>query len=118
MAIGTFLRAYWDRILALVLVVLGAIALLLGWIGISGTGLTPLQNPFLISGGLGGLALIGVGCTVWVSADLQDEWRRLDAIEERLGAIVSAGIFEPAHETSNGAGKGVKRQGSEAKAEA
>jgi hypothetical protein len=87
MAMKTFLRANWDRVLAVGLVVLGVVALIVGWIGVSGTGLTPEQNPYLISGGLGGIALIAIGCTVWVSSDLQDEWRRLDAIEERLGEL-------------------------------
>ena len=56
----------------------------------SGTGITAEQNPYLISGGLVGIALIGIGCTVWLSADLQDEWRRLDAVEERLAQLTGA----------------------------
>ena len=84
MEMKSFLRANWDRTLAVALVVAGVIALVIGWFGVSGTGLVAEQNPYLISGGLAGIALIGVGCTLWMSADLQDEWRRLDAIEERL----------------------------------
>jgi hypothetical protein len=87
MELKSFLRANWDRTTAGVLVVLGALALLIGWIGVSGTGLAAEQNPYLISGGLLGIALIGVGCTVWLSADLQDEWRRLDALEEKLDGL-------------------------------
>lgn len=78
----SFLRANWDRALAVGLVVLGVIALVIGWIGVSGTGLSAEQEPYLISGGLGGVALIAVGCTLWMSADMQDEWRRLDSLEE------------------------------------
>ena len=55
----------------------------------SGTGLAAQQNPYLISGGLGGLGLIAIGCTIWISADLQDEWRRLDSLEERLHELTS-----------------------------
>jgi hypothetical protein len=84
MEIQTFLRTQWDRVGACVLVVAGCVMLLVGWIGASGTGLAAEQNPYLISGGLGGLAVIAIGCTLWVSADLSDEWRRLDALEERL----------------------------------
>jgi len=90
MELKQLLRAHWDRATAVALVVLGAVAIGLGWWGISGTGLAPEQNPYLISGGVLGIALIGIGCTVWLSADLQDEWRRLDAVEERLAQLGAA----------------------------
>lgn len=90
MEMKTLLRANWDRVLAIVLVLLGVLALILGWFGVSGTGLAAEQNPYLISGGLAGIALITIGCTIWVSSDLQDEWRRLDALEERLTELASA----------------------------
>jgi hypothetical protein len=90
MDMKAFLRANWDRALAAVLVLLGVIALIIGWWGVSGTGLAAEQNPYLVSGGLLGLALIGIGCTLWLSADLQDEWRRMDAVEERLAQLASA----------------------------
>lgn len=96
MEMKAFLRANWDRVTAAVLIALGALALLLGWFGISGTGLAAEQNPYLISGGLVGIALIGIGCTVWLSADLQDEWRRLDSIEERLGQLSPTASAVPA----------------------
>lgn len=92
MEMKTFFRANWDRALAVGLVAVGVIALILGWIGVSGTGLAAEQNPYLISGGLVGIALIAVGCTVWVSADLQDEWRRLDALEEHLERLADERI--------------------------
>ena len=91
MELKRFVRVNWDRVTAAGLVLLGAIALILGWWGASGTGIAAEQNPYLISGGLVGLALIGIGCTVWLSADLQDEWRRLDAVEERLAQLVGDG---------------------------
>lgn len=90
MEMKTFLRLNWDRALAMTLVLMGLLALTLGWVGVSGTGLAAEQNPYLISGGLAGVALITLGCTLWVSADLQDEWRRLDALEERLGELVGS----------------------------
>ena len=84
MEMKSFVRANLDRVVAVVLVAVGVLAIVIGWIGVSGTGLAPEQIPYVISGGIGGLALIALGCTAWVSADLQDEWRRLDAIEEHL----------------------------------
>jgi hypothetical protein len=88
MELKKLIRANWDRAVAAALVLLGVIALILGWWGVSGTGVAAEQNPYLISGGLLGIALIGIGCTLWLSADLQDEWRRLDAAEERLSELV------------------------------
>ena len=90
MEMKTLLRANWDRVLAVVLVLLGVLALILGWFGVSGTGLAAEQNPYLISGGMAGIALIAIGCTVWISSDLQDEWRRLDALDERLMELTAA----------------------------
>jgi hypothetical protein len=88
MELKKLIRANWDRATAAALVLLGVVALILGWWGVSGTGVAAEQNPYLISGGLLGIALIGIGCTLWLSADLQDEWRRLDAAEERLAELV------------------------------
>jgi len=105
MEMKEFLRANWDRALAVALVVVGVVALIIGWFGVSGTGLAAEQNPYLISGGLGGLALIAIGCTVWQSADLQDEWRRLDAIEERLAELTSASPDDPSTAGANGEDK-------------
>lgn len=90
MEIKTLLRANWDRSLAVILVLAGIVMLIIGWFDVSGTGLVAEQNPYLMSGGLGGIAMLIVGCTTWLSSDLQDEWRRLDAIEERLEKVAEA----------------------------
>jgi hypothetical protein len=78
----SWVRDQWDRVGAVVLVVVGALALLLGWIGISDAVLPSEQLPYLLSGGLVGVFLLGVGTTMWLSADLRDEWRKLDRLEE------------------------------------
>jgi hypothetical protein len=79
-----WLRLQWDRALAWVLVGAGAIALIIGWVGVSGTAYAAAQLPYIISGGMGGIFLLGGGATLWLSADLRDEWRKLDRIEEAL----------------------------------
>jgi hypothetical protein len=86
MEIGKWLRLEWDRALAFVLVVAGVGALIAGWIGVSGAAYAAAQLPYIISGGIGGIFLLGVGATLWLSADLRDEWRKLDRIEEALQA--------------------------------
>lgn len=88
----TWLRAQIDRVGALVLVVIGAVALLLGWLGASRTPYPPEQMPYLISGAALGLFLVGIGATLWLSADLQDEWRKLDRLETRLEALMTVDL--------------------------
>ena len=78
----SWVRDQWDRVGAVVLVVAGALALLLGWLGISDAVLPSEQLPYLLSGGLLGVFLLGLGTTLWLSADLRDEWRKLDRLEE------------------------------------
>ena len=85
------LLANLDRTFSALLVLLGIVVLTLGWIGASGHGLAAEQTPYLISGGLGGFALIAVGCTLWVSADLQDQWRRLDRLDATISNAMSRG---------------------------
>jgi len=78
----SWVRDQWDRVGAVVLVVAGALALLLGWLGISDAVLPSEQLPYLLSGGLLGVFLLGLGTTLWLSADLRDEWRKLDRLEQ------------------------------------
>lgn len=80
----TILRKQWDRVAAWVFVVAGAVVLLLGYWGISGETRVARQIPYLISGGLLGIFLLGVGGMLWVSADLRDEWRELWKLRQVL----------------------------------
>jgi len=48
------------------------------------------QLPYIISAGIGGMFLLGLGAMLWLSADLRDEWRKLDRIERRLGSAPAA----------------------------
>lgn len=80
----TLLRTQWDRAGAWVAIALGALAVVVGWVGVSGTGLTAEQIPYVISGGLGGIFLLGLGAMLWLSADMRDEWRVLEQLREQL----------------------------------
>lgn len=71
------LRAQWDRSLAIGCAVIALFALLLGYIGVSGTPRVAAQLPYFISGGLFGVFLLTIAATLWLSADLRDEWREL-----------------------------------------
>ena len=97
------LRSQWDRIGAVVAALGGAIALLVGWIGISDEGVVAAQLPYILSGGLFGIFLLGVGATLWLSADLRDEWRELyqlrvaeqELLEHLAGGEQAVATVEP-----------------------
>jgi hypothetical protein len=93
MEILSFVRAQWDRTGAVVVAVAGLVAILFGWIGVSTNGYIAEQLPYIASGGLLGLFLLGVGGVLWISADLRDDWRetRLLRLElrESLGELSS-----------------------------
>ena len=76
----------WDRTAAAVLVLASAGALLAGWAGVRHSVFAFEQIPYVISGGLVGVCLIVAAAAMWVSADLRDEWRKLDRLEEVLTA--------------------------------
>ncbi|HEY2831410.1 MAG TPA: hypothetical protein VGJ14_03215 [Sporichthyaceae bacterium] len=84
-----WLRLQWDRVAAWACVLAGAVTLFVGWLGVSATVFTVKQMPYIASNGLGGLFLLGTGAMLWLSADLRDEWRKLDSIE---AAIREAGL--------------------------
>ena len=86
----TFLRNQWDRVAVWVLIGVGALLLLLGWLGVSDALLPTEQLPYIISGGLGGICLVGIGVMLWLSADLRDEWTELHEIARRVGREPSA----------------------------
>jgi hypothetical protein len=73
-----------DRLAGWVSVAVGLLALLLGWIGTSGSKYAAQQLPYILTGGIGGVFGLGLGATLLLSADLRDEWRKLDKIHEEL----------------------------------
>jgi hypothetical protein len=85
-----WLRVQWDRAGAWLCIALGILALILGWVGVSGNAYLAGQMPYLISGGVGGVFLLGVGGMLWLSADLRDEWHKLDRIERALNSAASS----------------------------
>ncbi|HZQ77997.1 MAG TPA: hypothetical protein VFE55_11745 [Acidimicrobiia bacterium] len=100
MDLMTWLRAEWDRVLGFGLIALGAVLLVLGYLGVSNSPYVAEQLSYITSGGLGGLFLLGAGATLLILADLHDEWRKLDRVE----AMLSGEIPVPAKAQTNGAG--------------
>ena len=73
-------------VLALVAAIAGGVALLIGYFGVSGTLDPAKQLPYLISGGIGGLFLLGVAAALLFSSDLgatrADIARLQDSVEQ------------------------------------
>ena len=100
MDLMSWLRAEWDRVLGFTLIALGAVLMVLGYLGVSDSPYVAEQLSYIASGGLGGLFLLGAGATLLILADLHDEWRKLDRVE----AILSGEVPFPTRKDTNGSG--------------
>lgn len=78
------LRAHADRVAAVGCVLGGALVLLVGWIRVSSHAYPAEQLAYIASAGLGGMFMLGLGAVLWLSADLVDEWRKLDRLEAEM----------------------------------
>jgi hypothetical protein len=94
MELGKWVRLAWDRAAAIALIAVGAVVLIVGWIGVSGQVYPAKQLPYIISGGIGGLFILGVGALFWLSSDLRDEWTKFDRIEEALVRLADTGLVD------------------------
>jgi hypothetical protein len=90
----SFVKAQWDRSLAVALLVAGVVVLFLGYLGVRDVPFASQQIPYVISAGIGGVFFLGVAGTLWLSADMQDEWRKLHRLEEAVRALPSAPVAE------------------------
>jgi hypothetical protein len=95
MELWKWLRVAWDRAAALAVIAVGAVVVVVGWMGVSGEAYPAKQLPFMMSGGVGGIFLLGVGALFWLSSDLRDEWTKLDRIEEALVRLAGTELVEP-----------------------
>ena len=70
--------------LGVLLCLLGFIALFLGWNGAASKNVIMAQFPFLISGGLAGLAIVVIGAAMLIVQNAREDRARLEATLERL----------------------------------
>lgn len=77
--------------LGVLLCLLGFGAIFLGWNGAAGKNVIMAQFPFLISGGIIGLAIVVIGAAMLVVQNAREDRARLEAVLERIAAAVEAG---------------------------
>jgi hypothetical protein len=81
-------------LLGAVAVPLGIVLVVIGWYGVAGSGLVFEQLPYAVSGGIGGLGLIVIGCTLygcwWVTRAIRDQRERHDALLHQNEELVEA----------------------------
>lgn len=70
--------AAWAFILA------GAIAGVIGWVGVSGRDLEALQLPYLASGGVAAIVLTAVGAALLISSDVRADRERAGRLEAQV----------------------------------
>lgn len=89
-----------------VLIALGGLAILLGYLGVSREALVAKQLPFLISGGITGMVLVAVGAFFLGTEDLRRQLLRLDRIEGQIDELHSVLLARKDAPTraANGAG--------------
>ena len=84
--VGRATRPVWGWIL----VGVGLLLILIGYLGISREALVAKQLPYLISGGIGGIALIGFGTMLVGTEDLKRTQERIDHLEDLVADLHAA----------------------------
>ena len=72
------------RVLGVLLTAAGLVAVLLGYLGVRNHNDVVLQVPYFMSGGVGGLALMGLGALVLVQQQMRAQTKRFDEITDSL----------------------------------
>ncbi|MDQ3947095.1 MAG: hypothetical protein M3357_18440 [Actinomycetota bacterium] len=85
---------YLFKVTAAVCAVLGLVAVVIGYLGVRGESDIVLQLPYLASGGLGGLALIGIGAMALIRAQMREQTARFAELTEQLDDWKAAALAE------------------------
>ena len=91
-------RWLWASIrpyLGYILIGLGAILLLAGYLGVSREVIVARQIPYLVSGGLVGLAAITIGGRLLLIEDLRRDSGRLDRLEKAVQELHQVLLYRP-----------------------
>ena len=88
--------AQWDRVVGWTCVGTGAVLTLSGALSVSSAQDQLDQLSYLASGPAIGLFLLGVGAILILTADLRDEWRKLDEVVSLLRKAGTGDAPQPA----------------------
>jgi hypothetical protein len=95
---AAFWRWVWTSVrpvLGYLLVALGLILLLTSYLGVSREVLVAKQIPYLVSGGLFGLAFVTLGSRLLLIEDLRRDSGRLDKLERAVAELHAALLSRP-----------------------
>lgn len=106
-AVWQAVREILPLVAGWLLIVAGAVVLSVGWFGISGEALVARQLPYLVSGGLGGLALVVVGAAVIGSRDVRAVGGRLETLERQVADLHAALLQERTRDDGDGERVGI-----------
>jgi hypothetical protein len=76
------------------LLVAGVVVVLIGYIGIRDESAVELQLPYLASGGIGGLAIIGLGVAAYLWAGIREQAQQVAEVVESLEEWKSTALTE------------------------
>lgn len=77
------------------LAAVGVIVIIVGWYGVSGQALVAKQLPYLISGGLGGVALVGIGAAMISAERRRQDTGRIERLEEMVSELRGVLLAHP-----------------------
>jgi len=87
-----FLARFWQFLLGSTLVAGGLVAIVVGYLGASGTVHVGLQVPYLLSGGLLGLALVVFGSALLIAHALGRQSRLLRRLVDEVQELEALGV--------------------------
>jgi len=91
-------RWLWASVrpyLGYILIAIGGILLLAGYLGVSREVIVARQIPYLVSGGLVGLAAITIGARLLLIEDLRRDSGRLDRLEKAVQELHQVLLYRP-----------------------
>lgn len=92
-----FWRWAWSTLrpaLGWILAAIGALALFLGWYGVSGESLTSKQLPYLVSGGLSGIALVVIASVLLATEDVRRQLSQVDELRRKVDDLYALFVEE------------------------
>jgi hypothetical protein len=87
-------RLNWDRLLGIGAGAASAVALSIGWLGLSDVLIDHDQVPWIVGGSFTGLWLLAVAGTAWLAAVLRDQWSALRRINGHLTELGLASVAD------------------------